>query len=385
VTLPHPQTTHTHNNQQQANKKRLRIHQQINDLTMSSPNGVESKQQEIHGEATESCRQQLPVANVAHNESDQLEKPQLVSEDGETDSQSTSDDGDDSDDDDSCDSSSCSDSEFDSDAEYETYEEENEGTMTEDLAPRTHNSDGLYLSLEVVQLLRLNTSEGNIFKGNAAFENLVPQTVPRRGSEGGGATSNIVYAVQTKSAMDDRPGNNNDENVLKPKQVVTQILEAHGHSFQSIPYQDVSTWVKGCTASYNLTLMDAVRKDNVDTFRAMHASGCNLQCANKWGETILHAVARYGRLDIMEFLVEEANISLNVCCDGGRTVLHDGCWTVTPHWDCISYILQRVPGVLFVADKRGFTPLDYVPKDAWADWQLYLESVPHLIVPDMHT
>jgi Ankyrin repeats (3 copies) len=362
--------------------------QQINLLAMSSPSDAAApKQLEIGGEATESC--ELPLAKIVAKESDQLDKPQVVSsdEDDETDSQSTkSDECDDSDDDDgSCDSSCSDSSEFDSDADYETYD--NEGTMTEDLAPRTHNSDGLYLSLEVVQLLRLNTSEGNIFKGNAAFENLVPKTVPRRGSEGGGAKSNIVYAVQTKSAMDDRPGgrNANDENVLKPKQVVTQILEAHGHTFESIPYQDVSTWVKGCTASYNLTLMDAVRKDNVDTFRAMHASGCNLQCANKWGETILHAVARYGRLDILEFLVEEANISLNVCCDGGRTVLHDGCWTVTPHWDCISYILQRVPQVLFVADKRGFTPLDYVPKDAWADWQLYLESVPHLIVPEMHT
>jgi Ankyrin repeats (3 copies) len=352
-----------------------------------SSNDAAFKKQEIHGDTTTvSCELPVLASSGAHNESDQLEKPQLLLEDDETDSQSTSDECDNDDDDDSCDSSCSDSSEFDSDAEYETYEEENEGTMTEDLAPRTHNSDGLYLSLEVVQLLRLNTSEGNIFKGNAAFENLVPKTVPRRGSEGGGATSNIVYAVQTKSAMDDRPGNHAyNDSVIKPKQVVTEILEAHGHTFQSIPYQDVSTWVKGCTASYNLTLMDAVRKDNLDTFRAMHTSGCNLQCANKWGETILHAVARYGRLDILEFLVEEANISLNVCCDGGRTVLHDGCWTVTPHWGCISYILQRVPGVLFVADKRGFTPLDYVPKDAWADWQLYLESVPHLIMPELHT
>lgn len=236
--------------------------------------------------------------------------------------------------------------------------------------------NGLFLSLEMVQMLRLNTSEGNLVRQEQqVFENMIPTPAPRRSSDGGGPKSNIVYALQTKSPMDSHPGHKDDGVEEKPKDVLVRLLwESKGSVFEAQPFDSVNSWVRGCPASYNLTIMEAVRRDNSQTIRNMFESGCDLQCANKWGETILHAVARYGRLDILKFLVEEAGVSMRVCCDGGRTILHDGCWTVNPSWECISYILKSFPDLLYIADKRGSTPLDYAPKDAWIDWKLFLEA-----------
>jgi Ankyrin repeats (many copies) len=71
--------------------------------------------------------------------------------------------------------------------------------------------------------------------------------------------------------------------------------------------------------------------------------------------------------------VEEAGVSLRVCCDGGRTVLHDACWTQHPSFDCIRYILEHHQSdLVYCTDRRGFTPLDYVPRDSHAAWHAFL-------------
>ena len=48
-------------------------------------------------------------------------------------------------------------------------------------------------------------------------------------------------------------------------------------------------------------------------------------------------------------------------------------------FDSVKLIIRYAPELLFVQDKRGFTPLNYVPKDSWKDWRRFLERYRKLI------
>jgi hypothetical protein len=37
--------------------------------------------------------------------------------------------------------------------------------------------------------------------------------------------------------------------------------------------------------------------------------------------------------------------------------------------------------LLYITDKRGFTPLDYIPKEAHEAWNAWLAENKHLVVP----
>lgn len=127
-------------------------------------------------------------------------------------------------------------------------------------------------------------------------------------------------------------------------------------------------------AGYDMALVQAVRRQDVEQLRAWHHQGRCLHAGNPYGETILHAAARRGATAVVKLLLYECrDVPVQVCCDYQRTVLHDACWTVTPHWDCIELILDACPDLLFVQDCRGNTPLQYVPKEHWGDWCRFLK------------
>lgn len=167
---------------------------------------------------------------------------------------------------------------------------------------------------------------------------------------------------------------------ISPKDTFRSLLARHGHSF--LPFShDTQSWVQGNIEAYTLQLMRAVRQDDLATIKTLCKSGHDLQCSNRFRESILHAVARRGRVDILQFLVEEAGVSMLVCCDQGRTILHDAAWTETPNFVCIRYILSKHPHLLLIADKRNFTPLDYAPRASWRGWDEFLSNHSSLLLP----
>jgi len=55
--------------------------------------------------------------------------------------------------------------------------------------------------------------------------------------------------------------------------------------------------------AYDNDIVRAVRMRNIDDLRAMHLSGKEMQCANRFGESILHIACRRGFVDVIRFLV----------------------------------------------------------------------------------
>lgn len=126
--------------------------------------------------------------------------------------------------------------------------------------------------------------------------------------------------------------------------------------------------------AYDNDIVRAVRMRNIDDLRAMHLSGKEMQCANRFGESILHIACRRGFVDVIRFLVDEAGLSVKVRDDYGRTVLHDACWTVNPNEELVEYLISKCPDLLFFNDKRGSAPLEYVRKEHWDTWLRFLSK-----------
>lgn len=127
-------------------------------------------------------------------------------------------------------------------------------------------------------------------------------------------------------------------------------------------------------AAYDMTVLQAVRTQDIEALQALHESGRNLQCGNRFGETVVHTAARRGALSVLQFLVQQAGVSVKVCCDNGRTALHDACWSTEPNFDVIALLLDACPDLLYMTDKRGFTPLAYIRSTTCEEWCQFLQE-----------
>jgi hypothetical protein len=254
-----------------------------------------------------------------------------------------------------------------------------------DVTP-AQKSAGLFLSLEMVQLLRKSTSAGNLFAAAIPPSTIARMTPARRTSgdhAAAASSSRLVFALQTKSPLESPAQHKSAEaNIPRPKDTLVTILKEQGLSVKYHRYSDLPDYfVHCCVTSHSYELMNAVRRNDLATIQREHLAGTNLQCANKFQESLVHAVARRGLPDMLTYLHGVAGVSLRVCCDGGRTVLHDACWTGHPEFSSIGIILQDSPDLLYITDKRGFTPLDYIPKEAHEAWNAWLAQNKHLLSP----
>jgi len=161
---------------------------------------------------------------------------------------------------------------------------------------------------------------------------------------------------------------------IKPDDYLCRLLEKPLKLFPAASLQGFfQELTKESIDAYDLELVKAVRDENVESLREMRNSGRSMHAGNKFGETIMHAACRRGSISVLRFLLHEAGTPLQVCCDYGRTPLHDACWTPEPNWTVLNEILDECPDLLFITDRRGFTPLSYIPKEQWDDWCQFLE------------
>jgi hypothetical protein len=303
----------------------------------------------------------------------------------------------DSDDDSDCDSegsSEGSESELDSDEEA-LFQEQLLGRAVQNSAA----NGGVYVSSVVHNFLKRNMSTGDL---DVTLPELVPGTedvrhaVMRRLSDGGapraGGGASMVVCIQQHnpvksfSALATMVGKDAMENAnVNPMDALKKVCDDKGIDMDIHRTKDILYYFtevkKEHIAAYDMEIMKAVRSGDLDAIKAMKAKGKQLQCCNKFRESILHTVARRGLTDMLKYLITDGGVSLKVCCDSGRTPLHDACWTSTPNFECISLILQEAPDFLFVSDNRNFTPLNYIPRDSWGEWNKFLNENTHLVAP----
>lgn len=124
--------------------------------------------------------------------------------------------------------------------------------------------------------------------------------------------------------------------------------------------------------AYKHDVLNAIRNCDIDQLHHFQKNGRPLKCSNRFGESILHLACRKGSLEVVEFLIHKAHVPLQVCDDYGRNPLHDACWTAKTNFALIDLILEGCPDLLFIKDKRGYTPLSYIRREEWKEWNHYL-------------
>ena len=65
-------------------------------------------------------------------------------------------------------------------------------------------------------------------------------------------------------------------------------------------------------AAYTMDVTTAVRDDDVEKLKNLHASGAPLDCRNRCGDSLLHIACRRGLTRTVKYLVEEANVFCNI-------------------------------------------------------------------------
>jgi len=250
-----------------------------------------------------------------------------------------------------------------------------------------------------------------------------------------------------KTKQDTESGSNKANDLgMKPQEYFLHLLETHGLPTKTYPslsppkvlgsdapfFQPLTP---ESIAAYDGSLAAAARNADLEKLRALLASQQQRKAAhtaeegesesgapnsrssfsqqqktttlhwrdhvprNKFGESIVHTAARRGTSHVMRFLLEEAQMTPAVCCDSGRTPLHDACWTCRDPthlrsqqqqqqqdssqnpWlqkqqqqDVPAQLIAALPDLLYLTDRRGFPPLAYVPPNQWAAWRRFLDG-----------
>ena len=210
-----------------------------------------------------------------------------------------------------------------------------------------------------------------------AEESLPPST------ERSTTTNNNASETIIMSDLPDRIKYQNAKtDVVKPLDVVKDALSSSGAKCETKSSMDMedSFFVK-VTEMYGGDVVNAIRSNDVDALRKLHANGTKLQCGNKFGETLIHLACRRSSRELVSFLVKEADVSLYVRDDFGRTPMHDCCWRASPDLELFDMLLDEAPELLMLSDKRGHTPLDYSRRGDWAELVPFLKERAHKFKP----
>lgn len=195
-----------------------------------------------------------------------------------------------------------------------------------------------------------------------------------------------MKAIQRVSAQECQPGASREAQIaVQPDEYLCGLLETKldrirynspilGDYFLKPTAEHIAAW--------DHDLLKAIRTRDLPLLQKMHQQdGKPLQASNQFGESILHVCVRRGTLDILKYLMSQG-VSPRVYCDYGRTPLHDAFWTIgnPESLKMAAMILRVCPEMLLVTDKRGFTPLNYVPRDRWGDCCRFLDRCAPLML-----
>jgi hypothetical protein len=132
---------------------------------------------------------------------------------------------------------------------------------------------------------------------------------------------------------------------------------------------------------YTNDVVDAVRRNDLQKIKALHATGqLTTNACNQFGESIMHIACHRGHFELVKYMLNEMHLSLQHKDDYNRTPLHDACWTTSPQYELVNFLLEKEPSHLLLRDLRGYAPLDYVRKNDNGKWLRFLWERKHKLV-----
>lgn len=184
------------------------------------------------------------------------------------------------------------------------------------------------------------------------------------------------------------------KNTVKPRDHYMGILKKAGIDAPLVPYDRLGHFLVPITkddkAAFDMELVGAVRDKNLEKLHALHSQGHPMQARSQFGESLVHICARRGTPEMLRFLLSQrgdpelgvAPVSCRLCCDYGRTPLHDAAWSAdAASLEMMKILINECPDLLLILDRRGSMPLDYIPKDRWAQCCAFLDKHKDMLMP----
>lgn len=129
-------------------------------------------------------------------------------------------------------------------------------------------------------------------------------------------------------------------------------------------------------ASFGSSLVWAVQASDTGLLRKLLGCGLSPNPCNQFRDGVLSdLVCKQGNISVYKCLVHEFNADLQIVDGFGRTPLHHCCWAHEFCRPIVEDILKRDPAQMFLKDKQGKTPLEYVSPENWGPWKRFLREV----------
>ena len=178
----------------------------------------------------------------------------------------------------------------------------------------------------------------------------------------------------------------NAKKPMKPDDKLKRIAAKHGYTYKTYAYEDVKDtfFVKlkpESYSGYDKTISAASRAGDLKTFQEYHAQGKSVQVCNKYGESVVHTACRYRHTQLLNFLLNEAFVSVQISDDYGRNPMHDAAWTHKPNFGLARKLVLECPDLLYIKDTKGFTPMNYAGPSTWSAWCKFFDNNAELLQP----
>lgn len=187
----------------------------------------------------------------------------------------------------------------------------------------------------------------------------------------------------TKYGAISRDSDDQSEEVT-PQQIFDDILEKHGYDREfrlkadDSGYDSVPSPLQ--LASFGTQLVKAVHTSDVALLGRLLDCGLSPNPCNQFRDSLLDLVCKRANVPIFECLLK-SGADLQVVDGFGRTPLHHCCWASNFSRRIVESILERDPIQIFMEDKHGQTPLEYVRADVSGEWIDFLEEVANKFWP----
>lgn len=179
----------------------------------------------------------------------------------------------------------------------------------------------------------------------------------------------------------------NQAPMVKPADHYKMICEKAGKPIRFLPPEEVQDFflpsLPENKAAHRMEIINAVRGQDLETVKTLHQQGYALDARSPaTDESLLHVCARRGTPEILKYMLREGEVSPCVCCDYGRSPLHDAAWSTSERaLEMLKILIYACPDMLMLNDRRGFSPLDYIPRDHWAHCCEFLDKHKEMILP----
>ena len=155
------------------------------------------------------------------------------------------------------------------------------------------------------------------------------------------------------------------------------ILESRGYVTSKCSASELG-YIKTPTplqiASFATAVCSANKPGDAHRLKSILQCGLSANPMNKFGDSPFFIVCKRGVTELVQVFID-CGAEVRIADSFGRTPLHHVAWSNPPNFETAKIILTADPRLLYVMDKHGKTPLDFVAKGHSSDWIKFIDSM----------